>query len=459
MKELNQCRRNLRDGWLPTVWIVSAYILLTGCVGNLKDVREVSAELERRTGQTLSETQPDRMVWPPGVSVADGLSEDELVALALSDNAAFRETLADLGLSRADLVQAGMLPNPTLWMLFPVGIKPFELLLRYPIEALWLRLQRVESAELEVQRVAQRLVQNGLDVIRDVRQACADLALARERVELAGASAKLASDVAELTRARLRAGDATELETSNARVDALQAREQQARWQHDADIARERLRSLAGLGLERWPERFAVGPLPLNELPDPERMVKAALSSRPDLRAAELGLEAAGERIGLARAEVFTFTAILSTKDVNGQTASGPGLDIALPIFNQNQGGIAQAQARLEKAARSYNSVRDRIVLEVREASAKLNQARESHEAWQNQILPPLAESVRQAETAYASGNVTYLFVLEAQRRWLDARLRATAAAADLRRAHADLERSVGRRLNHPAKDSKSLSS
>jgi cobalt-zinc-cadmium efflux system outer membrane protein len=59
-----------------------------------------------------------------------------------------------------------------------------------------------------------------------------------------------------------------------------------------------------------------------------------------------------------------------------------------------------------------------------------------------------LAASVRDAENAYAAGNVTYLYVLESQRRQLDARLKSAQAAADLRRARAELERSVGHRLN-----------
>jgi cobalt-zinc-cadmium efflux system outer membrane protein len=451
--------RPLCLGRWAKVFTVLACTLLHGCIGNLKDVREVAAELERRTGQTLSETQPDPMAWPPGVAAVDGLSEDELVALALANNAAFRETLADLGLSRADLVQAGMLPNPTLWMLFPVGVKPLELLLRYPIEAFWLRARRLESAELEVQRIAQRLVQNGLDVIRDVRLASADLALARERLALAGEMAKLASDIADLTRARLSAGDATELEVSNAQVDALAAQEQHIRWQRDADIAGERLRNLAGLGLSRWPERIAASPLPLDIPSDPEPLVKEALATRPDLRAAGLGLESAGERIGLARAEVFTFTVLFASRDTSGQRVSDPGLDIALPLFNQNQGGIAQAQARFEKAALAYNSVRDRIVLEVREATAKLNQADTSRDQWQNRVLPPLSEAVRQAEKAYAAGNVSYLFVLENQRKWLDARLKSITADADLRRARAELERGIGRSLARPPRDSKPSSS
>ena len=414
---------------------------------HLDDVSEVSAELSARAGRGVGDAKAGELTWPPGVSPADGLSEDELAALALWNNAAFRESLADLGLSRADLAQAAMLPNPTLWTLFPGSVKPFELLLRYPIESLWLRPARMEIADLDVQRTIQKLVQNGLDLIRDVRVACAELAAARERVELAGTTAKLAREVAELTRARLRAGDATELEIASALADARQAKEHQDRLRREADIAGERLRALAGLAGERRLAEIVVDPLPSATPGDPEVLVRQALAARPDLRAAELGVEAAGQRLGLARVEAFTVTGIFSAKDVNRQTVSGPGLDVALPLLNQNQGGMAQGQARLEKAARFYVAARDRIMLEVREAAARFALANESHDQWRNGVLPLLVDAAQRARRAHANGHVTLLFVLEAQRKFGQARVKAVGAAADLRRARAELERSVGHAL------------
>ncbi len=436
--------------FVKTTPIGMIFVLLTACTSHVNDIKDVSDNLEHRTGYSLNKESAIKFGLPPGVAIKNGLTEDELVALALWNNAAFQETLVDLQLSRADLTQAGMLPNPTLWMVFPVGIKPLELLLRYPLEAFWLRSSRVEAAEQDVQRTAQRLVQNGLDMIRDVRLASAELSLAKQRLDYADSTALLAFNVAKLTQARLNAGDATELEVATAGVDAKQAEEQRMRWQHDVEIANQRLRTLVGSGLEHWPQSIKPSPLLANIPTESKALVEAALQARPDLYAAELNVAAMGERIGLARAEVFTVTAILSTKDVNGQTVSGPGLDIALPIFNQNQGGIAQAKARFEKAARSYITLRDRIVLEVREAFTRLQQANTSVSQWQTDILPPLNEAVKNAENAYAHGNVTYLFVLEAQRRWLDSRLKAAAAEADLRRARAELERSLGRSLDHP---------
>ncbi len=420
---------------------------LTACTPQSMGLNDVANDLEQRTGQHFAETGADETAWPANIALNDGLSDDELVSLALWNNAAFRATLADLGLSRADLVQAGMLPNPTLSMLMPFGAKPLEMTLIYPLEIFWLRPQRIETAKLDVEQTARRLVQTGLDLIRDVRVAHAELTLAKERLKLAHSSVTLNQNIAELTHARLRAGDASELEVTNAQVDALQAQEQHSRFRHDCEIAKERLRNLAGLSLEQWPENISAEKLPDSNKFDAEQLLTEALNARPDLRAAEINVESAGERIGLAKAEVFKLTASLNAKQVNGPLLAGPGLDVTLPIVNQNQGGVAQAQARFDKAARQYVATRQRIALDVREAHARLQQASESLKQWQQTILPPLQAAIQDAENAYAAGNVTYLFVLETQRRWLDAQLKTAQAAADLRRARAELERSVGQRL------------
>ena len=428
-----------------------AVLGLAGCATSHEDLGRVSSSLGQRTGHEVTNSEPGKLMLPSTVSLEDGLSEDEAVTLALWNNALFRETLADLGLSRADLVQAGMLPNPTFSMLIPVGAKPLELTAKYPLEILWLRPRRVAAAKLDYERTAQRLVQSGLDLIRDVRVAFAEVLLAGQRLQFAEETVTLNQSIAGLSQARLKAGDASELEAGNASVDVWQAQEQVARLRQDAQLSRERLRHLLGLGREQSIARLVDSALPAQAAPELNLLLTNALAARPDLKAAEIGLEAAGKRIGLARAEVFSLAVGINAKEIgsgaNQQFLAGPTVDLAVPILNQNQGGVAQAQAKLEKAARQYFTVRDRIMLEVVEAHTRLAQARESHDLWRERILPPLEESVRQAGKAYEAGNVSYLFVLETSRKLQEARLKAATAAADVRRATAELERSIGQRI------------
>ncbi len=430
-----------------TLFWFAALCGLAGCTTPKENRGAVSAELQRRTGFELPVPSDASPGFPPSVTFEDGLSEDEVVTLALWKNAAFQELLADLGLSWADVVQAGMLPNPTLSMLLPIGAKPLELTAKYPVESIWLRPRRLAAAKLDYDRTTQRLVQSGLDLIRDARLACIDLTLADERLELAQTLRVLAEGLLTQTQARLRSGEASELEATSAQIEVNQAREQSNRAAHDKLLALERVRSLVGLGMEPRTVDVHHSPLALGYVPELNLLLTNALAARPDFYAARLGLEAAGRRVGLAQSEVYTFTAALNAKEVGNDFLTGPGLDVSIPIINQNQGGVALAKAKFQKASLQYVALRDRIALEVREAHTRFAQAQESYNSWQTRILPSLEEAVALAERSAAAGNETFRTVLEHGRKLADARLKSATAAAELRRARAELERSVGQRL------------
>jgi cobalt-zinc-cadmium efflux system outer membrane protein len=181
---------------------------------------------------------------------------------------------------------------------------------------------------------------------------------------------------------------------------------------------------------------------PLNEL------INQALDARPELKAGELAVEAAGARARWERSRIVNVMAIAKEygRGADG-FEQGPGLLIDLPIFNRNQGAISRAEAEIERAARQLIAARQRVVTEVREAYTQFTQAREAHRLWRARVLPPLEQDIRLAETAYRSGDVAYLFVLENARRYSDERLREADYMLATTRALIALERSVGRRL------------
>jgi cobalt-zinc-cadmium efflux system outer membrane protein len=178
-------------------------------------------------------------------------------------------------------------------------------------------------------------------------------------------------------------------------------------------------------------------------------LVKQALAARPDLRAAELAIEAAGKRAKWERSRIFSISALL---DANAKGTEGfemgPGVQAELPIFNRNKGGISRAEAEIDRAARQYIAVRHRIGLEVQESYRQVLQARETLESIRGRILPQIEQDISIAQKSYAAGDMAYLFVLETSRRLYDARLQDADASAALRRATAQLERAVGRKLS-----------
>ena len=173
----------------PLYLLATVAIALTFCAGcavrTTADPGAVAERLKAMTGASPRPPGADAAPVPPGVNVADGLTEDESVEIALWNNPVFQVSLAELGFARADLLEAGLLRNPTLSLLFTLGPKQLEAVLRLPIEVLWERPRRVAAARLSADAAAERLVASGLDLVVSVKSSYIDAQLAADRQRLA----------------------------------------------------------------------------------------------------------------------------------------------------------------------------------------------------------------------------------------------------------------------------------
>lgn len=423
-------------------------IVIFSIHGGAEDRTEVSNEIEKRIGYGLGPATA-RPVVPPGVSFEDGLSEDEAVAVALSNNSELRATLADLNLAQADFVEAGLFVNPILQVLLGAGAKPFEFLLTAPIEALWQRPKRKAAAKLTLETVAQRLVASGLDLVRDVRLAHAGYSVAAQLAVHSANAADLAEQIADLMSRRLRAGDISEFQFRLTELEALSARDRAERLRMEVAVAWERLRFLMGSAQASAPVNATKSPdAPASTWVRAE-LLDIAANTRPELRAAELSIEAAGRRLGWERSRILAFIApSLSSKGVGtAGIKTGPGLAAEVPLFNRNQGRISRAQAEMEQAALRYAALREQIESEVASNLSRFVQAESALERLREQLLPSAQASVSFSEKAYEVGNISYLDFQLAKQPLLDLQMREIEAVGTFHRARAELERAVGRKL------------
>ncbi len=410
------------------------------CVSVPDGEERVRASIEERAGVAFAaEAEP---APPPP------LGEDDLVALALRNNAAFRAALADLGIAEADWLRAGALPPLSFSLLFPLGDKQLEYAAKLPVDALWLRPKRVAAARKDWEATAEALVQHGLDLVRDVRAACADLAAARARQSDLLEAARAQESLAALVGKRFAAGALSGLAASTPRQAAFAARDRANAGDAELRAADARLRELVGDD-PRTAERELTVEAPLDArsaLPLADELVRDALAARPDLRAAELGLESAGERAGLARREIFQLVAVFDVNGSGPDFEAGPGIELPIPLDGGRAGRTA-AGARLRKAAAGYDAAVRRVAREVREAHARAELARSSALARRDARVPELENALRRAERAVANGAADATARYEAQRALAESKAEAASTYAAWRRARAELERAVGRRL------------
>ena len=94
-----------------------------GCATPRSASHQTTAEgILSRTGKSV-QPQPVEATnsLPPGVSLDQPLSSDDAVGIALWNNPQLRADLATIGLAEADLIDAGLLRNPRLDVLMPMG--------------------------------------------------------------------------------------------------------------------------------------------------------------------------------------------------------------------------------------------------------------------------------------------------------------------------------------------------
>jgi cobalt-zinc-cadmium efflux system outer membrane protein len=409
----------------------------------------VATALTGRTGVDAKGLPAPGPKWtsPPGTSLDDGLAIDEAVGIALWNNPDFQVALTSLGIARADLIEAGLLKNPVFSLLFPWGPKQLEFTLTWPVDALWQRPKRIEDAKLNAQAVAEQLVANGMRVIADVRLAFYEVLVAEQRLTLAAEQAGVAAEAAKLAEGRLRVGDISDLEARLARADAVRLEMARLTRVSGRDLAVVRLRALLGLEPGAPAVKLVAPPLPTSEgCVEGPALLKSALAARPEVRAAELQIEAAGARAGLEKARIVALTASLDAnqRGVEG-FEMGPGIGVEVPIFSQNQGRRARAAAEVEQAARRYAAVRANVASEIGAATIALTEARNTARLIGDDAAVSLATARQQVERLYAAGEISLLDMLQTRQRLIDLEATRLDAMLGVDRAIVRLEQAVGR--------------
>jgi cobalt-zinc-cadmium efflux system outer membrane protein len=375
----------------------------------------------------------------PGVQVtsrlAGGVSAEEAVEIALLNNKDLQAAFYEIGISRADVVQSGLLSNPSLGgvIRFPQNggdeAATIEARLAWNLIDLWHRParkrvqeRRLEHKVLEVAHIAARLAARTRAAY--VAAVAAEGARLVEEENLASTAEFL-----ELTLALQDAGVATEVEANAARAEHL---EQEARLR-SASLREfeKKLRLATLLGLDVGPEELVLtstlAPPPDASL-DVEALMASATSHRLDLRAAKENMRAIESEVSLEkRLFLRELNGLVSLESRGDELEIGPGLAMELPLFDRNSAQVTRAELRHQQAQTTLDALTVATRQQVRAAHERLVSTLETARAYRDDIAPLRESSLELAREAFRAGKTGFLSVLEAQKRLLAARRDANA--------------------------------
>jgi outer membrane protein TolC len=304
------------------------------------------------------------------------ISSEDAVQIALLNNRALQASFEELGVSEADLVQSGRLPNPR-FTLRHAGIAAeydIEETLSFNVLSLFTAPYAHEIENRRFAQVQSAVVVAVVQLANDARQAYFAAVAAHESVHYLEQVKTAAEAGAELARRMVAAGNWNLLD---------QAREQN--FDSDASLrltranlieisAREKLRRIMGLsgGQQDFQlaERLPDLPQNIEALPDVEQLI---LQNRIDLRLKRLQMDELARTLGLDKATRFVNVLDAGPTRVLQGAASQPyerGYEVALEIPIFDGGG-----ARVKRAEAVYSQAVDRFTQAAIDARSQIRVA------------------------------------------------------------------------------------
>lgn len=387
--------------------------------------------------------------------LAAGLTRSGAVAIALVNNPSLQATYEELGISQADMVQAGLLKNPTLGGSIGIpltgSLTEIEFSLVQDIVDLITRSWRVDVAQQQFKASTFRVAQQALDLAADVSRAFVTFQAEREVEKLVRKTLEGAEGAHLLAEKQFAAGNITEL--TLARERATYARLQLELTQSEVRVAteREHLNRLLGL----WDKRVhweISGPLAA--MPDedrvPDQPETLAIRQRLDLAAARMEAEVLGQVVGLARNTRLLGRVEIGAhyrREPDGPQLVGPSFALELPIFDQRQAYIAGLEAQQASASRRVSALAIDARSKVRQGLLTLKATRAMSSYLSATVVPLRDKIVEQGQLHYNGMLIGLYELIAIQRESLEARREEILARRDYWIARFELENALGSSL------------
>ena len=322
------------------------------------------------------------------------LSADDAVQIALLNNKGLQASFSELGISEADRVQAGRLPNPgfSFGRLTQGSSVEIDRSIQFNLARLLMlpTINQIESRRFEQTRGAVAL--SVLSLASETRKAYY-LAVAADETGRYMLQVQTAAEAgAELARRQTQAGNWNKLQQAREQSFYADAALNLARSQLVITVARERLTRLMGLWGQqtqfRLPERLPDLPKAPNDLPDIEQ---TAMAQRMDVQAAKLGTEQVAKNLGLTRAT--RFINVLEAGAVRNSyndapTQRGYTISVELPLFDWGGARVAKAEAVYMQAVNRTAETAVNARSEVRGAYANYRTSYDIARHFRDEIVP-----------------------------------------------------------------------
>jgi len=387
------------------------------------------------------------------VLLKKSLTVNSAVQIALLNNRDLLATFEDVGVSAADLREAGLWKNPSIDLSFrfpdrpPSAVNAEEAVAFDILDLLMLPLRKRVAAE-QLAATQLRVTSEALRVVAEVKSEVYWLQGERAMLTHRKTIVEINATSLDLAQRQHDAGNITDLALAQQQAAYNTARLAFAGAENEQREHREKLNRLLGLWGADTAWKLADGLPSLPEGDVPLRGLESlAVAQRLDLGAAQKELASLVRALGLTKSYRYIGAlefGVDTEHEPDHSNVTGPTFRLELPLFNQGQARVAKGEAELRRAERKVEALAIGIRADVRALHDKLAALRETARFYQSEIVPTQRAVTSGTQLRY-NGMLTGNYDLfNARADQADAEQKSIETLRDYWMTRAELERAVG---------------
>ena len=387
--------------------IILASIFLNSCSTNprLSSWSNFRHEMQIKTQYQVEKNADKNQAAQDTIAslLAKPLTVDAAVQIALLNNPGLQATLEELGIAQADLVQAGLLSNPKLKALVLSGggnVKT-ELGVEQDFLGLFLRPIQIKLGEAHYQVVKHHVGYEVFSLISEVRSAYFTLQGDKQLLALHRAVLEATEAATELASRQYNAGNINMLDLSRHQAISNQANLTLMQNEIKVKIEQDALKWKLGLISDKELKINGVLPQFSENEPPLTKLHSNASENRMDLLALKAEIRGLEEALPWARYSQIAEGEIGVEQEREQKQLTGPGLKVAVPIFDQGQAAMVRKSTELRQKQKQLEALIQEIHTEVGILYKEMVVNRKTVEYFQKTIIPAHQQIVQSAQKHY----------------------------------------------------------
>ena len=378
------------------------------------------------------------------------------IELGVLNNPTLKAARAKLGISDAQILQAGLLSNPNIISDNGFAEDTFRVGIEQTIELGNKRSRRIKLAKMQKDVVQQEIITTILDVRSKVRSSYIQTYNAQQKLIAAREILETITNLEKIAKEREKKGNVENLDILQAEITVINAKNNIQSAKLELNEAFNSLSANIGKHLNRTivlappdlMKEFNISTQMVENDKTINILIEYAYANRPEIKVIEKNIEVQNQKLKLAHSNIVPDLKMSVGADfVTGDTKRNSTFimgSLGMPIFNRQQGVIKEVKAQKLVYENDLDAIKIKIEQEVKNAFFGVITNAKSLNIYEKELIPHAKMIVKKSEINFKEGKSNILIPINSQEAYINTQYRYIQTLTQYEQSVSDLERAIG---------------